>query len=205
MTSFFKYANLMFEMNMNIENFEKFLISVNDDIKKIFDNQKEYLHCQNGCSLCCERGDYPISEIEYSYMLIAYEKLEENSKTIIKQNIKEIKKANTDSYRCPFLINNSCSIYTHRPFVCRTFGVLTEDAQGNPSFPFCATLGKNYSEIYDKEKRHLSATLVEQKHFKTFPKIFRLSNKVIMNIPLAKQLNINFGESKKMIDFLELK
>lgn len=203
MTSFFKYANLKFEMNMNIENFEKFLTSVNNDIEKIFDNQKEYIHCQNGCSLCCEKGDYPISEIEYEYMMIAYNELKRETKELIKQNVKEIK--NTDSYKCPFLINNSCSIYTHRPFVCRTFGVLTEDAKGNPSFPFCATMNKNYSKIYDKETNHLSSKLVEQNGYKIFPKFFRLSNKVIMNIPLAKQLNIIFGETKKMIDFLELK
>lgn len=205
MTTFFNYANLLFEMDMNIENFEKFLKSVNDDIEKIFNNQKEYIHCKNGCSLCCERGDYPISEIEYNYMLIAYKKLDSNTKEIIKQNIKEIKANNTDSYKCPFLINNSCSIYSHRPFVCRTFGILTEDAHGNPTFPFCATMNKNYSEIFDKEKQHLSASLVGQKGFKVFPRFFKLSNKVIMNIPLAKKLNINFGESKKMVDFLELK
>lgn len=187
-----------------MENFEKFLASVNDDIEKIFNHQKEYIHCKAGCSFCCERGDYPISEIEFKYMMLAYNELDGNTQNIIKQNIQEIKKGNTDSYKCPFLIENNCSIYSHRPFVCRTFGVLTEDAQGNPSFPFCATMNKNYSEIYDKEKQHLSATLVEQKGFKTFPKIFRLSNKVIMNIPLAKRLGINFGESKKMIDFLEL-
>ena len=60
----------------------------------------------------------------------------------------------------------------------------------------------NFSQIYDKEKKHLSIELYEEKKLKTFPKIFRLSNKVIMNVPLAKELNINFGESKKMIDFL---
>lgn len=203
MTTFFNYANLLFKMDMNIENFEKFLKSVNDDIEKIFNNQKEYIHCKEGCSYCCERGDYPLSEIEYEYMMIAYNKLKQETKELIKRNIQEIE--NTDSYKCPFLIDNNCSIYAHRPFVCRTFGILTEDANGIPSFPFCATIGKNYSEIYDKEKQHLSASLVEQKGFKVFPRFFRLSNKVIMNIPLAKKLNINFGESKKMVDFLELK
>lgn len=189
---------------MDIKNFEIFLASVNEDIKKIFAHQNEYIHCKAGCSFCCEKGDYPVSEIEYKYMMLAYTQLDENTKNIIKENIIEIKKENTESYKCPFLIKNNCSIYAHRPFVCRTFGVLTEDANGNPSFPFCATIGKNYSEIYDADKQHLSAKLVEEKKFKTFPKIFRLSNKVIMNLPLAKQLKINFGEAKKMIDYLEL-
>ena len=187
-----------------MENFKKFLESINEDIEKIFNSQKEYIRCKAGCSFCCERGDYPISELEFKYMMLGYNKLDKNLQEIIKQNIKKVKNGDTDSYKCPFLIEHNCSIYAHRPFVCRTFGVLTEDAKGNPSFPFCATMNKNYSEIYDTEKQHLSASLVEQKGFKTFPKIFRLSNKVIMNIPLAKQLNIEFGECKKMIDFLEL-
>ena len=188
---------------MCIENYEKFLKSVSEDIEKIFDYQKEYICCKEGCSHCCKRGDYPMSEIEYKYLMIGFEKLDDEIKEKIKNNIKKAKSINTDSYICPFLIENSCSIYKYRPIVCRTFGVLTEDAKGNPAFPFCSTIGLNYSKIYDKEKKHLSAALVKQNNFHTFPKIFRLSNKVVMNIPLAKNLNIDFGKSKKMIDFFK--
>ena len=78
---------------------------------------------------------------------------------------------------------------------------MTEDAHGNPTFPFCTTIGLNFSQIYDKEKGHLSSALVEKGNFKIFPKIFRLSNSVIMNIPFAKELGIDFGEAKRMIDF----
>ena len=190
-------------MTNKFENYEKFLSSVNDDLKKIFDYQKEYIHCQKGCAYCCKQGDYPISEIEYDYLMSGFEKLDNDLKTKIEENIKKTKsEGDTESYTCPFLIDNSCSVYEYRPFVCRTFGVLTEDAKGNPAFPFCATKGLNYSAIYDEEKHHLSAELVEKHHFKIFPKIFRVNNKVIMNLPLAKELNIDFGEAKKMIDFL---
>ena len=68
-----------------MENFKKFLDSVNADIEKIFNHQKEYIHCKAGCSFCCERGDYPISELEYKFMMIAYNKLDENTKSIISQ------------------------------------------------------------------------------------------------------------------------
>ena len=100
-------------------------------------------------------------------------------------------------------MEDSCSIYSHRPIICRTFGVLTEDSKGNPSFPFCTTIGLNFSKIYDSEKKHLSSRLVKENNFKIFPRIFRLSNNVMMNLPLAKELNLNFGEAKKMIDFFE--
>ena len=189
---------------MNMENFKKFLASVNEDIEKIFNHQREFISCKEGCSLCCERGDYPISEIEYKYMMIAYEKLDENTKSIIKKNVQELKNSNKESYTCPFLIEHRCSIYSHRPFVSRTFGVLTEDSKGNPCYPFCATLGKNYSEFYDAENNRLSSSAYYKKNYLSYPKFFRLSNKVIMNLPLAEELKINFGEAKKMIDYLEL-
>lgn len=188
-------------MCKNFENYEKFLASVNSDLTKIFEYQKEYIVCKKGCSYCCERGDYPLSKLEFEYLMSGFEKLEENLKNQIKQNIETAKQGDKDSYKCPFLIDNACSVYEYRPFVCRTFGVLTEDAKGNPAFPFCTTKGLNFSQIYDEEKKHLSADLVEKKNFKIFPKIFRLSNKVIMNLPLAKELNIEFGEAKRMVDF----
>lgn len=187
---------------MTIENYEKFLEVVDDDLRKIFDYQKEYLACKEGCAHCCKRGDFPMSELEFKYLMLGFEKLSEETKTIIKSNIAITKIGDRESYTCPFLINDSCSVYQHRPLVCRAFGVLTEDSKGNPSFPFCTTLGLNFGKIYDKEKQHLSSELVAKNGYKIFPKIFRLSNNVIMNLPLAKQLNIHFGEAKKMIDFL---
>lgn len=187
---------------MQFEKFEQFLASVDSDLQKIFDYQKEYIFCKQGCSLCCEQGDYPLSELEFRYLYKAYENLESSIKIQVDKNIEEIKKQKSELYCCPFLVNKSCSVYKNRPFVCRSFGVLTEDAQGNPAYPSCATKGLNFSQIYDKEKRHLSADLVEKQGFKIFPKIFRLNNKVIMNLPLAKELGIDFGEAKKMIDFL---
>lgn len=184
-------------------NYEKFLESINGDINKIFEYQREYLCCKKGCSHCCKRGDYPMSEIEFKYIMKGFEKLDENTKEIIKHNIQEVKKGDTDSYICPFLIENQCSIYEYRPIVCRTFGVLTEDSNGNPAYPFCSTIGLNFSKIYDKEKKHLSADLVAKNHYMTYPKIFRLNNKVVMNLPLAKNLGINFGITGKMIDFFK--
>ena len=190
-------------MNTDFDNFEKFLASIDSDVKKIFDYQKEYIHCQKGCSLCCQKGDYPISEIEFNYLMQGFNRLEGTKKALIQKNINKLKEADKDSYTCPFLVENSCSVYQNRPFVCRMFGVLTEDAAGNPTFPFCTTEGLNYSEIYDPKTQHLSMDLVFKKNFKVFPKFFRLSNRVILNLPLAKELNIQFGETKRMIDFFD--
>lgn len=187
---------------MTIENYIKFLKIVDEDLKKIFDYQKEYLCCKEGCAHCCKRGDFPLTELEFKYLMSGYNKLDSNLKNLIQENISSLKNADRDNYICPFLINEKCSVYAYRPIVCRAFGVLTEDSKGNPSFPFCTLLGLNFSQIYDKEKQHLSSDLVKQGNFKIFPKVFRLSNNVFINLPLVRELNLNFGEAKKMIDFL---
>lgn len=187
---------------MSIENYEKFLQVVDEDLKKIFDYQKEYLCCSEGCAHCCKRGDFPMSKLEFKYLMLGFDKLSDELKTKIKANIEITKAGDKDSYVCPFLIEDKCSVYSNRPIVCRAFGVLTEDSKGNPSYPFCTTLGLNFAKIFDKEKQHLSSELVAKNGYKIFPKIFRLSNKVFMSLPLAKELNLNFGEAKKMVDFL---
>ena len=187
---------------MSIENYKKFLEVVDDDLRKIFDYQREYIACREGCAHCCKQGDYPMSELEFKYLMFGFDNLSDELKLKIKSNMEKTKLGDRDSYECPFLIENKCSVYQYRPLVCRAFGVLTEDSKGNPAYPFCTTLGLNFAGIYDKEKQHLSSELVVKNNYKIFPKIFRLSNNVLMNVPLAKELNIDFGKAKKMIDFL---
>lgn len=186
-----------------IKNYKKFLTELQSDLDKIFEHQKEYLCCKKGCSLCCERGDYPISKIEFEYLMSGVNLLSEETKTVIKEKIKNIINQNSDSYECPFLENKCCTVYEYRPFVCRYFGVLSQDASGNPTYPFCMHEGLNYYNIYDKEKGHMSMEYVIKGGYKNYPQFFRLNNKVITELPEAKELNIDFGESKPMAEFLK--
>ncbi len=189
-------------MKQNFENYEKFLESIDSDINKIFEYQKEYIHCRKGCSLCCERGDYPVSELEFNYLKREADKQSRQIKQEIKYKAGQIKKGDMNSYICPFLFDRRCIIYNSRPLVCRLFGVLTEDKSGNPVYPFCAEEKLNFSEVYDEKTKHLSLDLAIKKNLKILPKFFRLSNQVVLNLPLAKKLNLEFGETKKLIDFL---
>ena len=87
---------------MSIEKLEKFIEVLDDDLKKIFDYQKEYIFCKEGCAHCCKRGNFPLSSLEFKYLSIGYEALSDEKKSIVNQNIKKAKQGDLESYECPF-------------------------------------------------------------------------------------------------------
>lgn len=72
--------------------------------------------CKKWCTSCCHIP-VSISEVEI-------EVIERGTGTRRNKNISH--PSNYHGRPCPFLLNNACSIYTHRPFVCRRHVVLTK-------------------------------------------------------------------------------
>ena len=188
--------------------YEIFLYTLNKELQKMFDNQAEFIKCKEGCSYCCEKGEYPFSELEFNYLIEGYKQLDSNTKKIIKENIKQINKEkskNTDKifmHKCPFLIDKRCSVYKNRGIICRTFGLLCEHNDGRLTIPFCHEYGLNYAQLYDKELGQLIDERDGIKLSKTEPAAFRIEHDNIMNLSIAKNLNIVWGDSKTMIDFI---
>lgn len=188
--------------------YEIFLYTLNKELQKMFDNQAEFIKCKEGCSYCCEKGEYPFSELEFNYLIEGYKQLDSNTKKIIKENIKQINKKkskNTDKifmHKCPFLIDKRCSVYNNRGIICRTFGLLCEHNDGRLTIPFCHEYGLNYAQLYDKELGQLIDERDGIKLSKTEPAAFRIERDNIMNLSIAKNLNIVWGDSKTMIDFI---
>ncbi len=188
--------------------YEIFLYTLNKELQKMFDNQAEFIKCKEGCSYCCEQGEYPFSELEFNYLIEGYKQLDSNTKKIIKENIKQINKEkskNTDKifmHKCPFLIDKRCSVYQNRGIICRTFGLLCEHNDGRLTIPFCHEYGLNYAQLYDKELGQLIDERDGIKLSKTEPAAFRIERDNIMNLSIAKNLNIVWGDSKTMIDFI---
>lgn len=188
--------------------YEIFLYTLNKELQKMFDNQAEFIKCKEGCSYCCEKGEYPFSELEFNYLIEGYKQLDSNTKKIIKENIKQINKEkskNTDKifmHKCPFLINKRCSVYQNRGIICRTFGLLCEHNDGRLTIPFCHEYGLNYAQLYDKELGQLIDERDGIKLSKTEPAAFRIERDNIMNLSIAKNLNIVWGDSKTMINFI---
>ena len=188
--------------------YETFLNLLMGELNRMFDEQSEFIKCKEGCSYCCEKGEYPFSELEFYYLLDEYETLSEDTKNIIKENIKKVnmlKQEHKDGrfmYDCPFLVNKRCSVYNNRGIICRTFGLLCEHDDGRLTMPFCQSHGLNYSNVFDEELNQIVYEKDGVMLTKTEPKAYRISRDNIMNLSTAKRLNIEWGKSKTLIDFI---
>ncbi|MCM1003691.1 MAG: YkgJ family cysteine cluster protein [Candidatus Gastranaerophilales bacterium] len=113
-------------------------------IEEYFESHKEFICCKAGCSDCCEKGDYPVTEEELKILMLAYSRLENSQKIRVQENIKNMEKGGA----CPFLLDKLCSIYPYRPNVCRIHGLAYLTKDNVVKVPYCANNGKNYAKVY---------------------------------------------------------
>lgn len=195
-----------------IEKYERYLELVSKNLlQKYFEDQKDYINCKQGCSFCCESGQYPFSEVEFKYAMMGYNALSEHEKNIVQRKIKEIKKAKESAnceefmYECPFLVDKKCSIYNHRGIICRTHGLMyfVEDKNGKTRSkgPNCVNFGLNYSNVYDKSKGIISFELWQKTGITTEPVAYNISLKALLNNILTEELELEFGETKMFIEW----
>jgi len=183
-----------------LENYEKFLKYFDKELKSIFETQKKYIKCQKGCSRCCEKGDYPFSQLEFAYLTHGYLELPYDKRIIVQQNIKDLLaekskyKGERFEHKCPFLIEKECCVYKYRGLVCRTFGVCYyDDIKGYVKVPECVYNGLNYSGYYDKTKKELKIENIPQMNLR-IDRIFELDK--------AKSLNLDSGPIRPMLDWI---
>ncbi len=182
-----------------LKRYEKFLKDFDDILKTIIEDQKRYLKCKKGCSLCCKQGDYPFSQLEFSYLTQGYINLPANQKILIQQNIRNLLmdkkefKGERFEHKCPFLINDECSVYEYRGIICRTFGLCYyDDIKGCVKLPECVNFGLNYSEFYDSKNHTLNIQNV--------PRI-NLRIDRVLNSQLADTYNLECGEIRPMLEW----
>lgn len=126
-------------------NYKEFLNNLDKRLENYFEQHKEYINCHKGCSFCCEKGDYPISNVELEYLMQGFIQLSDENKIKVQQNIKNIKKGEI----CPFLINKKCSVYDYRPIICRVHGLAYLCQKSTVKTPYCVKYGKNYANVYN--------------------------------------------------------
>ena len=124
-----------------MQSYKDFLKELDKKLDSYFKEHREFIFCRKGCSSCCEKGDYPLSQLELEYLMQGFLALDNERKKIVQNNFKDIKTGGA----CPFLINKECSVYSFRPIVCRTHGLAYLCKEGTVKLPYCANDGKNYS------------------------------------------------------------
>ena len=102
------------EISPDLTDYKNLLQSIDDQLEDLTGYYGEEVTCFKGCSACCKvpRSVLPL-EAEY---LIENVQLDRGS-------IERILKNAGDSENCAFLVHDLCTIYQHRPIICRTHGL----------------------------------------------------------------------------------
>ena len=186
----------------NLKLYKQYLNTIQNLLDGYFENQKEYIFCKKGCSHCCEKGEYPYSRLEFDYLMLGFFKLEPKVQQGVIKRIQKLKEEyNGGMYKCPFLNEDGCcTVYDFRGLICRTFGLLKPNKDGEIIMPFCQSMGLNYSNVYNREKKVIDEDLV--KNYKNSPKAYQLSFKTLMSEDLFKDVKLDFGEIKSLVEWL---
>lgn len=96
---------------MSKEHFHNYLAlrdTIDEQCSRLWEIHSSHMECKAGCSSCCQA--FRLLPIEYHYIK---KKLEGKSIAINNQ---------ASEKECSFLVHNKCTIYEHRPIICRTHG-----------------------------------------------------------------------------------
>ena len=183
-----------------IERYKEYLDFLDSKLEKMFNSQAPFIKCQRGCAYCCKEGEYPISELEYIYLMLYYNTLDDTLKDKINENISDLlNQSRKKMYECPFLVDNICSVYPARAIICRTFGLISYDKSDKKRIPFCINIGLNYSDVFDK----YTNKIIKKAEDGTEPVAFNIDRTFLRSNKFEKEFNIFFGEDKPLIDWLE--
>lgn len=194
-----------------LDNYEKYLYTIQEKLDTFFERQKDYIFCREGCAKCCKNAQFPFSEIEYKYLIEGFKVLPDTVKDKIKTNVKNIlvrKQYTADvqnfKYDCPFLVNNTCAVYSRRGLICRIFGLLSRGADDNSSqMPFCIREGLNYSNVYDSDTDMLSVEKYERLGLSVPPAIYNIDYKTLIDPAFGEGFGFKFGNVYSLIEHIE--
>ena len=195
-------------MDRELENYQEYLNMISEKIEGFFKKQEPYIFCTKGCSYCCERGEYPFSEIEYKYILEGMKNLPPETIAQIEENARQVKKEKSEFnmdliflYKCPLLINGECSVYDYRGIVCRAFGLMSLRKGKKSTIPFCSSMGLNYSNIYDKERHAITPEMYKLSGIEQPPLFFNVDYSFLTNEAFAEYYGFDFGEKRRIMDW----
>jgi Fe-S-cluster containining protein len=80
--------------------------------------------CKKGCSVCCKNVEMPILSAEIE--TIGWHIKNRVGRELRRKILNKVDKQKPNSVACPFVINDSCSIYQVRPLACRTYLIMNQ-------------------------------------------------------------------------------
>ena len=95
----------------DFKEYKLYLDFLGKKLKRFEEKEKHFLFCKEGCSLCCEIGNYPFSQLEFEYLVEGSLSLPKEVIDVIDKKIFELKEQREKSqekvflHECPFLIN----------------------------------------------------------------------------------------------------
>ena len=199
----------MDKLKEKFENYEKYLKFVQEKLNKFFEAQSPYISCKKGCAFCCKNAQFPYSELEFNYLVYGSLMLSKDIQAKVEANIEKTLKDKKEfkgavfKYNCPFLIDDSCSVYNNRGVVCRAFGLAEINKDGNSKVPFCHELGLNYSQVVDEKTQTISKEKYLALNEEKEPLAYNVSYKFLTEDRMAKNFNFEFGEKRPLIDWFE--
>lgn len=189
------------------KNYLKYLEFLEEKLAKFRKSQEPYLFCKKGCALCCKNAQYPYSLTEVKYLLSGFLNLDDKTKAKIEAQLFDVverkKKFRGKKFRydCPFLIDDSCSVYEHRGVICRTFGLMTSIENDKVKAPFCCGKGLNYSNVLNLSKNTISTRKFKKLGVNEEPLGFNISYKFLTNPEFEKEFQFLFGEKKSLVEW----
>ncbi|MDE3180117.1 MAG: YkgJ family cysteine cluster protein [Acidobacteriota bacterium] len=129
----------------------------------------ERIHCRKGCSDCCSQM-FQITEIEAAFISAAVKSMPEKQRAVVRnraQTYQEQRRQLLASRKapdawgalpppglrlpCPALADGACSIYDHRPMICRKYGIPLYNPQKPENIFACELNFAPGEEIVDTE------------------------------------------------------
>ncbi len=194
----------------DIKKYELYLAYLEKKLGAFFEEQSPYIFCKEGCSYCCEKGEYPFTEIEFAYLMLGTRFLNKETFNQIEKNMLEVKNAKKEHsgdkkfmYKCPFLIDKKCSLYKYRGIICRTHGLAFFSKENKLLVPACVDRGLNYSNVYDFENKTISDEKFEKSGIKQEPLAHNVGMHFMTNNSFLDSIDLKFGEIKPMIDWFK--
>jgi len=141
------------------------------------------IHCKKGCFQCCTQG-FKIRPIEVHYLHLGFQQAHPDIQATIAQQVSA-----PIHNQCPVLIDGACSLYAHRPLLCRAYGTMLSvnktvstctlnfnEPQGtSPQVlildPFYEVLDDLSHQLSSSQNPITSSTATIRAHFKTIFKI----------------------------------